>query len=130
LHAASERDSPTAAFAAFGHVCPSAACAAAGAASGPVSPTAACAAFGHVCPSAACAAAGAASANVCSKATCWKYRNKPKNVFFGFVIQTENNQNRLSFGSFRFKPKIFFVCFEDILFRIDMRRKKKHLFCG
>jgi hypothetical protein len=31
-------------------------------------------------------------------------RNKPK-----------NNRNRLCFGSFRFKPKIFFVCFEDTL---------------
>jgi hypothetical protein len=31
-------------------------------------------------------------------------RNKPK-----------NNRNRLCFGSFRFKPKIYFVCFEDTL---------------
>jgi hypothetical protein len=31
-------------------------------------------------------------------------RNKPK-----------NNRNRLCFVSFRFKPKIFFVCFEDTL---------------
>jgi hypothetical protein len=31
-------------------------------------------------------------------------RNKPK-----------NNRNRLCFGSFRFKPKIYFICFEDTL---------------
>jgi hypothetical protein len=31
-------------------------------------------------------------------------RNKPK-----------NNRNRLSFGLFRFEPKIYFVCFEDTL---------------
>jgi hypothetical protein len=40
-------------------------------------------------------------------------QNKPKEIFFGFVKQTEKNQNRLSFGSFRFKPKIFFGCIED-----------------
>jgi len=38
--------------------------------------------------------------------------NKPK-----------NNRNRLSFGSLRFKPKIFVVCFEDTLSR-ETRRKK------
>jgi hypothetical protein len=31
-------------------------------------------------------------------------RNKPK-----------NNRNKLSFGLFRFEPKIHFVCFEDTL---------------
>jgi hypothetical protein len=31
-------------------------------------------------------------------------RNKPK-----------NNRNRLSFGLFRFEPKIYFICFEDTL---------------
>jgi hypothetical protein len=31
-------------------------------------------------------------------------RNKPK-----------NNRNKLSFGLFRFEPKIYFICFEDTL---------------
>ncbi len=34
-----------------------------------------------------------------------KHRNQPKKMFFGFVKQTENNRNRLSFGLFRFEPK-------------------------
>ncbi len=36
-------------------------------------------------------------------------------MFFGFMKQTENNQNRLSFGLFRFFPKTKFDCFEDTL---------------
>jgi hypothetical protein len=49
---------------------------------------------------------------------CSKHRNKPKNNFF-LVSRNKpkNNRNRLCFGSFRFKPKIFFVCFEDTLLR-------------
>ncbi len=36
-------------------------------------------------------------------------------MFFGLAKQTENNQNRLSFGLFRFEPKQKFDCFEDTL---------------
>jgi hypothetical protein len=38
-----------------------------------------------------------------------------KIVFFVSRNKPKNNRNRLCFGSFRFKPKIYFVCFEDTL---------------
>ncbi len=41
-----------------------------------------------------------------------------KNIFLVSWNKPKHNRNRLSFGSFRFKPKIFFVCFEDTLPRI------------
>jgi hypothetical protein len=36
-------------------------------------------------------------------------------MFLGFAKQTKNNQNRLSFGLFRFELKKKFDCFEDTL---------------
>jgi hypothetical protein len=38
-----------------------------------------------------------------------------KLVFSVSSNRLENNRKRFSFGSFWFKPKIFFVCFEDTL---------------
>jgi hypothetical protein len=38
-----------------------------------------------------------------------------KSYFLVSWNKPKHNRNRLSFGSFRFEPKIFFVCFEDTL---------------
>ncbi len=48
---------------------------------------------------------------------CSKHSKKPKKLFYGFTKQTKipDNSNRLSFSSFRFKLKIFSLCFEDTL---------------
>jgi hypothetical protein len=48
--------------------------------------------------------------------TCSKHRNKPKNIFFGLTKQTEKQPKQIVFRSFRFKPIIYFVCFEYTLF--------------
>jgi hypothetical protein len=60
-----------------------------------------------------------------SKEVCWfrlyRYRfvtpklKQIEIIIFVHEKKPKNNRNRFSFGSFMFKPKIFFVCFEDTL---------------
>jgi hypothetical protein len=42
-----------------------------------------------------------------------KHRNKQKFLFLVSRNKPKQNRNRSGFGLFRFKPKIYFVCFED-----------------
>jgi hypothetical protein len=44
-----------------------------------------------------------------------------KGIFWFRETNRKNNRNRFSFGSFRFEPKIFFVCFEDTLVLSELR---------
>ncbi len=53
-----------------------------------------------------------------------RVRNTETNRKVNFLVsrnKPKNNRNRLCFGSFRFKPKLFFVCFEDTLAAGKMR---------
>jgi hypothetical protein len=48
-----------------------------------------------------------------------KHRNEPKQtekiIYWFRETNQKTTKNRLSFGLFRFEPKIYFICFEDTL---------------
>jgi hypothetical protein len=51
-------------------------------------------------------------------------RNKPKLFVFGFTKQTETNAKQILFQFVRFEPKIIFVCFEDTLPSLLVRKSE------